>query len=281
METPIRLTPRAEVTRRLYLASGNRCAYPQCEQALMGADGILVGEIAHIEGALPDSARFRRKMSNDLRRGYENLLLLCRNHHVTIDRDADYWTVARLRDLKRSHESIYTAAVDQLRRQVGDITEGVTFTPASNGLAILDPTGLEKHELAESCKEINRFAERLSKIPVDARSVLALVVIRGKVLGNAWGRSRAGEFEIPVHVLKSIADCSAAKLRQHVEVLRHFGLLHRDNEPFDGPPVYVAGNSTGDIGWPLLQDIRAFADSDPSIIRRILCDLDFSALDGK
>lgn len=54
METPKkRLTPRPDVTRRLYLASGNRCAFPQCEQALMGSDAVLVGEIAHIEGALP------------------------------------------------------------------------------------------------------------------------------------------------------------------------------------------------------------------------------------
>jgi hypothetical protein len=62
VETPKRLTPSPDVTRRLYLASGNRCAYPQCDQALMGADAVLVGQIAHIEGALPDSARFNPKM---------------------------------------------------------------------------------------------------------------------------------------------------------------------------------------------------------------------------
>jgi hypothetical protein len=48
VETPKRLTPREDVTRRLYLASGNRCAYPQCDQALMTAQAVLVGEIAHI-----------------------------------------------------------------------------------------------------------------------------------------------------------------------------------------------------------------------------------------
>ena len=280
METPKRLTPSPEVTRRLYLASGNRCAYPQCDQALMGADAILVGQIAHIEGALPDSARFNPKMSNEQRRGYDNLLLLCGTHHITIDRDVERWTVAKLKDLKRTHEAIYTAAVDQLRRQVGDITEGVTYKPAVNGLAILDSLGLDKDELAESCKEINRFAERLSKIPVDARSLLALIVVRGEKVGGHFAMSRwSGEFAIPVRVLKSLVDCTAVQLRQHVEVLEHFELLHREDEPFDSPPRYIAGNSTQDIGWPLLQDIRDFADTDLATIRRILCDLDFTTLD--
>jgi hypothetical protein len=85
--------------------------------------------------------------------------------------------------------------------------------------------------------------------------------------------------KIPIPVLQSLADCSAAKLRRHAEVLEHFGLLYRDDEAFDGPPVYIVGNSTGDIGWALLHDIRHAADDDQATIRRILCDLDFSALD--
>lgn len=245
----------------------------------MGADAVLVGQIAHIEGALPDSARFNPKMSNEQRRGYDNLLLLCGTHHIRIDRDVERWTVASLRELKRKHEAIYTAAVDQLRRQVGDITEGVTFTPAVNGLAILDPLGLDEHERAESCKDINRFAERLSKIPVDARSLMALIVARGEKITGYGAIRWSGEFQLPVRVLKSIADCTAVQLRQHVEVLEHFDLLRYEGDPSDGPPQYIVGNSTPGIGWPLLHDIRDFAGTDQAMIRRILCDLDFSALD--
>jgi hypothetical protein len=244
----------------------------------MGADGVLIGEIANIEGAMPESARFNKKMSNEQRRRYDNLLLLCANHHVTIDRDVARWTVDGLKDLKRKHEAIYTAAVDQLRRQVGDITEGVTFTPAVNGLAILDSAGLDEHERTESCKEINRFAERLSRIPLDARSLLALIVARADEVGGPFGRWGA-EFAIPVQVLKSIADCSSIQLRQHVEVLEHFELLHYEGDADDGPPRYIVGNSTPGIGWPLLQEIRDFAGTDQGMIRGILCDLDFSALD--
>ncbi|HEU5485717.1 MAG TPA: hypothetical protein VFU98_12500 [Microlunatus sp.] len=246
----------------------------------MGADAVLVGEIAHIEGALPDSARFNSMMSNEQRRSYDNLLLLCATHHTVIDRDAKQWTVARLKDLKHKHEAIYTAAVDQLRRQVGDITEGVIYTPASNGRVLLDQHGLDDHERADSCIDINRFAERLSKIPADARSLLSLIVIRGdKVPAHVAMGNWPGEFQILKRVLKSIADCTDAHLRRHVEVLEHFDLLRCDDEPFDGPPLYIVGNSTQGLGWALLQDIRDLAGTDRETIRRVLCDLDFSALD--
>jgi hypothetical protein len=38
----------------------------------MGSDAVLVGEIAHIEGASPDSARFNASMTNEQRRHYNN-----------------------------------------------------------------------------------------------------------------------------------------------------------------------------------------------------------------
>jgi len=40
---------------------------------------------------------------------YDNLLLLRDTHHITIDRDVETWTAAKLKDLKRKHEAIYTA----------------------------------------------------------------------------------------------------------------------------------------------------------------------------
>jgi hypothetical protein len=48
----------------------------------MGEDGILVGEIAHIEAAMPDGPRFRKEMTNEERRAFANLLLLCGVHHT-------------------------------------------------------------------------------------------------------------------------------------------------------------------------------------------------------
>lgn len=57
-EAPKRLRPTAETARKLYLLSGNCCAYDGCSQPLMTPDGVLVGEIAHIEAAMPGGAVF-------------------------------------------------------------------------------------------------------------------------------------------------------------------------------------------------------------------------------
>jgi tetratricopeptide (TPR) repeat protein len=70
----------------------------------MTTGGVLVGEIAHIQGALPDSPRFNPDMTNEQRRGYDNLILMCGTHHTIIDDDVDHWTVAKLLELKRDHE---------------------------------------------------------------------------------------------------------------------------------------------------------------------------------
>ena len=112
MEMPQRLTPTSSVARDLYLRSGNRCAFPGCRQPLMTQDGVLVGEIAHIEAALPSGPRFRASMTNEERRAFGNLLLMCGTHHTIIDKDIARWTIERLTELKKAHEAIYTGAVD-------------------------------------------------------------------------------------------------------------------------------------------------------------------------
>ena len=77
-----RLTPKQEVVRRLYLLSGNECAEPSCNNVLFDANQTMIGEIAHIASAMPTGKRFDSSMTNETRRAFENLLLLCPNHHT-------------------------------------------------------------------------------------------------------------------------------------------------------------------------------------------------------
>lgn len=113
-------------------------------------------------------------------------------------------------------------------------------------------------------------------MPAAARSLLELVVAKGREVGGF-----EQEFRIPEAALKGIADCSLAQLREYADALDYFRLLYIDPEPMDGgPPEYVVRHSTPEIGWPLLQDIRQYLGNDHSVLRRILCDLDFSTLDA-
>lgn len=274
METPRRLAPTQDVTRSLYLASGNRCSYPGCDQPLMTARGILVGEIAHIEAALPDGPRFNAVSNNEQRRAYGNLVLVCATHHEVIDRDVETWTVEKLHALKRDHERIYTGVLDQLRRQVGDITEGTAWTPPRNPGQFIGGD-LSDEEVAECVKDLQAFAERLARLPVGARSILAIIVNRGDETTGSWSH----EISIPAALLHNVADCSRSELQAHYEVLEHAKLVSL-SEDSDGRWTYSAYNSTPGIGWPVMVDLKRWAAGDPAVVRRVIVDLDFTALDA-
>lgn len=274
-ETPQRLTPTATVARDLYLRSGNRCAFPGCDQPLMTSEGVLVGEIAHIEAALPGGPRFRGTMTNEDRRTFDNLLIVCATHHTIIDADLDTWTVEALRDLKKGHEAVYTGAIDRLRSTVGDVTEGTSWRSPINLGRLSHAAGLTAEDLAGDIQVLDEFARRLSGLPIRARSVLAVIVTRGD--GQPlWGDA---EVSIPLPLLEQIVDCSRAELRGYLAVLEHARLVVID-EPFDEPLQVVAQNSTPGIGWPVMADLHALADGDASMIRRVIIDLDFTAFDS-
>ncbi len=61
----------------------------------------MIGRICHIEAAQPDGKRFNHAMSNEERRSFNNLLLLCGDHHTVIDSDEDRYSVTHLRQMKQ------------------------------------------------------------------------------------------------------------------------------------------------------------------------------------
>jgi hypothetical protein len=80
-----RLTPKTEVLRELYLKSGNQCAFSGCPRVMIDSDGNFVGQICHIEAAEEGGERFNHKQTNEDRRAFNNLMLMCYEHHVYND----------------------------------------------------------------------------------------------------------------------------------------------------------------------------------------------------
>jgi len=82
-----------------------RCAI--CKEAVIheanGSEASLIGEIAHIVGSRPDSARYDHLMSENERDGSDNLLLLCRKHHKIIDDHEIKYTVRNLQIIRSEH----------------------------------------------------------------------------------------------------------------------------------------------------------------------------------
>ena len=87
----------------LWGKSASRCSI--CREVLHRPDkegnDFLIGEMAHVEGENPGSARYNPYMTDEERSSYENLILLCPTHHEIIDKDVQQYTAAKLKQIKK------------------------------------------------------------------------------------------------------------------------------------------------------------------------------------
>lgn len=94
--------------RALFRLSKGTCYYPGCEVPIMSlveGHAIIGVQIAHIRGANANSARYDESMTDDERRAFSNLMLMCVPHHNLIDRlEPENHPVALLEDWKRANE---------------------------------------------------------------------------------------------------------------------------------------------------------------------------------
>ena len=97
--------PTERDVKRLFALSLNQCAFPNCITPIFGLRDEMVGEICHIKAQSPNGPRYDPHQSETERHGFENLVLLCRNHHKIVDDNPAEYSVEWLRDIKRRHEA--------------------------------------------------------------------------------------------------------------------------------------------------------------------------------
>lgn len=90
--------------KKLYALSGNECSFPGCSKQMVNQDTAKNSNICHIEAANPDGQRYRANMTDKQRADYENLILLCVDHHTETD-DVVKYTVQKLKQMKDDHEA--------------------------------------------------------------------------------------------------------------------------------------------------------------------------------
>lgn len=93
--------------KRLWAKSGNCCAICKQKLIMSNANGLdyNIGEECHIVSSKVSGPRYETGLVNyDV---YENLILLCRNHHKTIDDVSNLSKYSKqcLLDIKSKHES--------------------------------------------------------------------------------------------------------------------------------------------------------------------------------
>lgn len=96
------------VVKTLFGFSNNVCGFididtgEACEEQMTDPTWKRVnGEIAHIRGWAPGSARYEVNMTDEERNAFPNLLLLCPGHHKRVDDlDPDRYSVAKMEEMK-------------------------------------------------------------------------------------------------------------------------------------------------------------------------------------
>jgi len=93
------------VKKKLFALSGNQCAFPKCTERVYNLeDEVLLGELCHINAVNPSGARYEFDLPEEEINSFENILLLCPNHHTIVDKNETKYNIAVLHAMKVDHE---------------------------------------------------------------------------------------------------------------------------------------------------------------------------------
>ena len=92
----------------LWGATAGRCEFQGCNKLLYRHDPTKntgnYAEKAHIRAVSPGGARYVQNFSKEDKNNIENLMLVCHQCHIEIDRKADLYSIENLYAMKKRHE---------------------------------------------------------------------------------------------------------------------------------------------------------------------------------
>lgn len=159
-----------------------RCSKPDCRtlcvaKATQKDPNVTIGEIAHIHSYSDDGPRANVSLSQKDRNKYENLLLLCSNHHAEVDGQQNTFDADTLRSWKNQHEEwvegkLKTAISNVSFAELEIVTRSIVAVPVppTENFSLISPKEkIEKNLLSE------RIAQRIRLGMVKAKEVESFV----------------------------------------------------------------------------------------------------------
>lgn len=277
-EKPKRLKPKGKALRALYLKSGNLCAFENCKNVMINNQGVMIGEICHIEAALPDGKRFNPSMTNESRRAEKNLVLLCIAHHKIIDSSETNYSVKQIKKMKKCHEKLFTEIGKTLSRrfieQINDETDKLVLTlPVS--LKLFEKTRAEPFEVGEiqdAINEIENYSELMKKIPAKHRNFMLALFKRSQKMGF----TSHGGVSVNVDDLTDSLNISQPSLRKYSDALERYGVGGAYEVEENVWEIGLNDPSENHIYWC---EIGEFCETNNISIDEFFIDLNFQLLD--
>ena len=180
-----RLAPTYDTLRQLYTLSGNQCAFPGCFNMMFDMNGNFVGQVCHIEAASEGGERFNPHMTNDQRRHYDNLLLLCYSCHIETNNVHKY-PVNVMKKIKQDHEQLSWKWMDSAIKNMYNSFEDVTkttiskdVTSLSNLYTTVDGQDYRSNdEILDDVRIFNREIKKFIKMSPDAVNLFKIAFER-------------------------------------------------------------------------------------------------------
>uniref|UniRef100_A0AAU2K049 HNH endonuclease n=1 Tax=Streptomyces sp. NBC_00049 TaxID=2903617 RepID=A0AAU2K049_9ACTN len=267
-----RLVAGTEIARELWLLSGNECAWPNCTVRLLNENDDWVGEIAHIRGVAATSARHDPSMTNEERRAYENLLILCPTHHEQVDKPKGrvIHTVSDLERIKERHEDRFRralTAIAESQDEYIDLTRHSVVRPCKT-LARFLPDNDHEERMADAVT-VNRFAELLGRVTLASRGLLYVVVEHKGLLGVEEAARRNGCS--PHRIFDLVAELDRNRL----------AWVDPDDDRVRNRIVLTKGFNHPILdGWDFFESLITFASERSDVaLKDVIVGLDFTLLD--
>lgn len=200
-----------------------------CKHVIIDEKGTVIGQVCHIEAAMPDGPRFNPNQTNEDRRALSNLVLICANHHLQIDskKHEKVWPLEKVKKLKAEHEAKFKAIPGSLEQrfntQFADSTDSLDPTDPSDFKKleeVLPDCRVHEEERPKRAEEVKWFLEHAAKVPGTERAFMLGLIKRAIKLNDSSG----GEISVHVDDVTGALSVSHYKLKQFGASLERLGV---------------------------------------------------------
>jgi hypothetical protein len=268
---PQRLPILQSVVKKLFAYTGNQCAMPNCKEVIVDESGTMLGKIAHICAAEPGGPRYDSSMSDNERRSYRNLFIICGKHHDLIDdrHNLDRYPAIDLLRFKNEHEGRFKTAENQLIEQFVDHTQinQPTYPKTLKALDAAFSTNLFENDQAEIAG-VHSFVDKLKECPLDERNLALALATRMR---------RQGTDKLLFDDIVGALKISKGSLKRRVDLLEHHGLAYVLDDLEPGKYfVKLFDRRTGFNPWI---EVLEFCDATGTSVDELIRELNFALYD--